>query len=117
VSAFATTGRPKKAAAEQRSESLPAVRVTAAERAFVEEMAADAGLPLTEFCRQAVLRRRITPRPTDPAASALVELNRVGVNLNQIAHRLNASGKAPRSLVDTLAEVRRVVALLADGLE
>lgn len=109
----APPGRPKKAIGEQRSERLSGLRLTSAERAFVEEQAAIAGLSLAEFARRAVLHSRVVPARTSAATAALVELNRVGVNLNQIAHRLNASGKAPRSLELVLSEVHRAIEALA----
>lgn len=64
-------GRPRKAAAELRAERLPAPRVTVAERAFVEDQAARAGLDLAEYCRRAVLRQRVAQR-RDAADDALI---------------------------------------------
>ena len=110
------TGRPRMAENEQRGERLPPVRVTAAELAFVQEQAARAGLSLSEYCRRLVLRRKVSPRRSEADEALLLELNRIGVNLNQIAHRLNAGGKIPPLLSEALAEVRAVVARVAvDG--
>ena len=41
-------GRPKKAPEEQRSERLSGIRVTGAERAFLEAQAEAAGLSMSE---------------------------------------------------------------------
>lgn len=110
------TGRPRLAEGEQRDERLPPVRVTAAELAFVQEQAARVGLSLSEYCRRIVLRRKVAPARTDADEALLLELNRVGVNLNQIAHRLNAGGTVPPHLSAVLDEVRAAVArLAADG--
>lgn len=106
-------GRPRKAPDEQRGERLPGIRLTSAERAHVEEQAARAGLDLSEFCRRAILRRRIAPAASATDEAALVALNRVGVLLNQIAKRLNAGGTAPAHLVDVLDQVRAAVTKLA----
>lgn len=106
-------GRPRLAPDEQRGETLPPVRVTAAERAFVEANAARAGLPLSEFCRRAVLRRRIAPAHTDTDAAALLALNRIGVLLNQIARRANASGRVSPHLDAVLDQVGAAIERLA----
>ena len=47
--------------------------------------------------------------------AALADLNRVGVNLNQMARRVNATGAVPPELRAALAEVRAVVEKLAGG--
>lgn len=110
-------GRPRKAPAEQRDERLPGVRVTAAERVTVEEQAARAGLPVSDYCRRVILRQRVAPAVTDTDAAALVELNRVGVLLNQLAKRINAGGAIPPQLADTLDQVRAAVERLAERPE
>lgn len=107
------TGRPKLAPDEQRGARLPGIRLTAAERAHIEEQAARAGLDVTDFCRRAILRRRIAPAATATDEAALLALNRVGVLLNQIAKRMNAGGTVPAHLVETLDQVRAAVDHLA----
>ena len=108
------TGRPRLATGEARSASLPPVRVTAAELAHVQEQAARAGLSLTDYCRRVVLRHHVAPAITDTDEAALADLNRIGVNLNQLARRANASGKIPPHLAEVLAEVRAVVEHIAE---
>lgn len=108
-------GRPRKAEAEKRAERLPAPRVTAAELAHVQAQAARAGLDVAEFCRRAALRQRIAQARAAADDALLLELNRVGVNLNQIARRLNASGRLPPHLPEVLEEVRAVVTKVARG--
>ncbi|MCQ0990613.1 MobC family plasmid mobilization relaxosome protein [Jiella marina] len=111
-----TIGRPRKAKNERRDERLPDIRVTAAERAYVEEQAAQAGMSATEFCRRAILRQKVTPRRSSVDDRALFELNRVGVNLHQIVKALNFRQGTPTDIVEVLAEVRSAVAkVAADG--
>ena len=50
----------------------------------------------------------------DNYEAALADLNRIGVNLNQLARRANASGKIPLHLADVLAEVRAAVERIAE---
>ena len=109
-------GRPKKAPDERRDERLPNLRVTAAERAYVEGQAALAGLSVVEFCRQAVLSKKITPRRATADDQLLLELNRAGVNLNQIARALNSDRPEHGDLADTLTAIQAALAkVLADG--
>ena len=110
-------GRPRKVAEEQRTDRLPGVRVTAAERVHVEELAARAGLPVTDFCRRATLGQRVHAPRAGVDETALVALNRIGVNLNQIAHRLNAGGRKPPHLDDVLREVLAAVERVAGRME
>lgn len=82
--------RPKKALSELQSENVTAY-FTKGERKIIEAKAKRAGLSISEFCRKAALAKhvkevdKITPR-------MLSELKRVGVNLNQIAARINSQG-------------------------
>jgi len=53
--------------------------------------------------------------PQQVNTEALVELNRVGVNLNQIARVANRGEPLPRSFADTLSAVLAAVERLAAG--
>jgi len=108
------TGRPKKAAGAAR-DCRAAFRLTTEELEAVEREAGAAGLTVSAYCRRVVLRHRVTPAARGADAAALSALNRVGVNLNQVARHLNVHGRPPRDLAETLAEVRRAVEALAGG--
>jgi hypothetical protein len=110
-------GRPQRDEAERRDAVL-SVRVTAAERARIEARAAGLDAHLADFLRSAVLDRPAPPRRRSAAAARgrltadeLRELNRIGVNLNQIARALNVGTRDPISadLADTLTELRAVL--------
>ena len=108
--------RPRLPEHERRDDRLPNLRVTAAERAEVERRAEAAGLSLVEFCRRSIFAKKVRPVMSATDAAALAELNRVGVNLNQIARATNAGRDLPASLEATLREVRAAVAKVAsDG--
>lgn len=108
--------RPRLPDTERRDDTLPPLRVTAAERAAVERKAEAAGLPLSEFCRRAVFARPIPSKRNVLSNRALAELNRVGVNLNQIARHMNAGRDTPGDLAATLAELRgTLVKVAGDG--
>jgi len=113
---IAAMGRPKKAAGERRDDRLPNIRVTAAERSFVEGEAEKSGLTLVEFCRRSILKIRIVPRASQGNDALLMELNRIGVNLNQIAHAVNAGRGLPSDFPAAIDELREALAkVLADG--
>ena len=82
-------GRPKKQPHEKRGPTIRA-RVTLAEQAYVQEQAALAGVTPTEYIRRRVLGFSVSPSPRQEDASILTELNRIGVNVNQIARNLNS---------------------------
>jgi len=110
---YATPGRPAKPAHEARTESV-ALRITAVERDRIQQEARRAGLALSTYCRRVLLGHSVQPAITETDAAALADLNRVGVNLNQIARQLNARGAVrPVSLDALLDEMRSVVERLA----
>lgn len=110
------TGRPRKAKSEQRSAWIPPVRVTDAERHHADELAAKAGISLQEFCRRAYQGIRITAPRQRADDALLVELNRIGVNLNQIARAVNRGRGLPDDFPEVLAELRSAIAEMAgDG--
>lgn len=98
---------------KRRDDTLPVVRVTAAERADVERKASASGVSLTEFCRRAVFGTKARPVMPKADAEAIAALNRVGVNLNQIARHMNAGRNAPADLHATLADVRAAIEAVA----
>lgn len=103
-------GRPKSAQGEGR-DTVVSVRLTSFERAGVEAKAALSGLSLSGFCRRAILGHRVTAstEPQQLNAEALVELNRIGVNLNQIARAANRGEPLPRLFGQTLSVVEAVI--------
>lgn len=109
----AKPGRPSLAVAESRVDRV-AFRLTAEELARVQAEAARAGVSVSEYCRAAALGQRVRVRSAPDLSAALVSLNRVGVNLNQIARTLNAGQPVPIDLVEVVAEVRAAVERLAE---
>lgn len=108
--------RPKKAPDELRSARFPAPRVTEAEFAFIEGNAAKAGLTLADYVRRRLLGHHIPAARQAADDALLIELNRVGVNLNQIARALNSDREPPHDLADVLADLKTALAkVAADG--
>lgn len=111
-------GRPKVAPGEGRV-AVVSVRMTTLERADVEAKAASSGRSISDYCRRAILGHRVTAstEPQQVNAEALVELNRVGVNLNQIARAANRGERLPRNFSEILGLVRAALERLAGGDE
>ena len=106
--------RPRKSEHEKRTERLAAPRFTLSERVSVEEAADNAGLSVSEYQRQRILSGRTTPRRASADASMLVELNRIGVNLNQIARVLNRGDtEDPQHIGFVLKELHGVIERIA----
>ena len=107
----------------QRGKGPVLVRLLPEERAAVEEKAATAGLSLAAFSRACMLgdagprAKKRPPVDRELLARTNGELNRVGNNLNQIAHALNRGdsvtlatiGAASRELLSTLTEIRQAL--------
>ena len=91
-------GRPSLNEHERRSQELRA-RVTLAEREYVDQQAAIAGLPLSEYVRRRTLDYVVPAgtgrRSADPAL--IVELNRLGLELKAIGNNANQIARSVHS--------------------
>ena len=96
--------RPRLGESERRARTV-GVRVTAAEETELRERAQAARLSMGAYLRRRALGQRVR------MASELRELNRIGVNLNQMARALNSG--AVSSPAETQAAVERVGELVA----
>jgi hypothetical protein len=98
-------GRPRKAANELRDVPVT-IMVTEEERARIEQLAGP--LTMSEFLRRRAFGRPMPANATEQknTAALTTALLRIGVNLNQIAHRLNAGHRDTFGLVDLLADIR-----------
>lgn len=98
--------RPKKAPEERRDGQLK-LRLTARERAALDTAAAAYGLTAAEYMRRRSLGERLpaTSAATRQTAVLATALLRIGVNLNQIAHRMNAGRAAPDYLPALIARI------------
>ncbi|WP_108676663.1 plasmid mobilization protein [Acuticoccus yangtzensis] len=101
--------RPTKAAEEKRSETAR-FRLTVAERAFLRAQADAAGLTETEFLRRRALGLpvRAASQRSDPALVS--ELNRIGVNVNQLARATHRGSDFTRYWREVGAKLESVLA-------
>lgn len=100
-------GRPKKAPEERRS-LTHGLRLSPREKEELEQRAEKAGLSLSEYLRKRALGK---PVKTKVDGKALKEMNRIGVNLNQLARAAN------RGDVLIGGQVREAIRELRDLIE
>jgi len=80
--------RPTKTDLERRSEQVK-IRLTLSEVEHLRDQARKAGLSLAGFVRRRALALTVQPPPSRADAQLLAELNRIGVNVNQLARSAN----------------------------
>lgn len=106
--------RPTKAPEEKRT-ALVRFRVTVLERAMIDEAAAAAGLDPSEFCRRRALSYRIPPARSVADDRLIYEINRIGVNLNQIKRAAHLGKTLEGKLSAALDELAEAMKRVADG--
>ena len=110
--------RPRLGEEERRTRTV-GVRVTEAEAEELQERAQDARLSVGAHLRRRGLGQRVRMAAERRLGAAeLRELNRIGVNLNQMARAMNAgavAGPGTREAVERVGEL--VAALLAGEAE
>ena len=94
------------------------IRLDDAEREKLDELASASGLPVGAYLRACGLKSagvRAQRRPSidrELLARANADLNRVGNNINQIAHALHIDLDPPLCVTETMEELRGVLAAL-----
>lgn len=85
---------------------LTGIRVSESDYAKLKADAMKTGLKFTEHCRQLLTTGRSVN--TDALAAVRREINKVGTNINQIAHQANASGHDSAMYDDILKELSKL---------
>ena len=84
---------------------------------FVETQAATAGMSVSEYVRATSTRATVTPRRHAIDDKLLLELNRAGVNLNQIAKSVNRGQGLPHDIGEALAELHAVLSKVGSAYD
>ena len=93
-------GRPAKSPEERHTETVR-VSLRPADLAQLQANAAKAETTITDFVRAAALGHRFkVVESTAPDFDTIHQLQRIGVNLNQIAKRMNQGQVVPESTID-----------------
>ena len=109
-------GRPKAAPPDARRSVVQAL-LTAAEREVVRRSAADSGLTVSAYARRRLLGRPVAPLVDGRAQR---ELNRIGVNLNQLVRAANGGTAPSATRPDAeylVAEARAAVAEVREAVQ
>jgi hypothetical protein len=94
---------PAASTEQKRDCFLPRTRCTAGELAAVQSRAAAAGLTESAYLRQIATTGRVTVRQSSADAAITAQLQRIGVNLNQMTRAMHQTGGAvPPALPATL---------------
>jgi hypothetical protein len=99
--------RSKKAEVDLRTR-IGKFRMTPGEELAEHMNAAAAGLTPSEYYRRRIFGKPVTPPASRADATLLAEINRIGVNVNQLAHAFNADREFKgdwQALRDELARV------------
>lgn len=112
-------GRPRETNAREKHLTL---RLTLDELITVHEAARRAGQSLSDFARERILKEKKRAKPKVTLLAGLdpelwMQVRKVGVNLNQIAHRLNSAERPalPPDLPPLLAHIRALLRLPMAG--
>lgn len=111
--------RPKKQSHEKRDQRFN-LRYTAAEIEHIRFQAHKVGLDPHEYARRRTLGSNVAASRMHRADPALInELNRIGVNLNQLARAVNRDIDDDADWGELAFELRRVLNLVvaSDGAE
>ena len=101
---------------EERRARTVGVRVTEAEAAELRERAQAARLSMGAYLRRRALGQRVRmAAELRLGAAELRELNRIGVNLNQMARAMNSGAAAPAGIAEAVERVGELVARLLAG--
>lgn len=90
------------------------VRVTCSERDDLREKAKRAGMSVSRYLARTVCDGRFPPtlKDRDALFRACFLLEKAGVNLNQIAHRLNAAALGAPVVPPTQTEIRQTARMV-----
>ena len=106
--------RPVKQSEEKRIERFN-LRLTLAEVEDLRRRAALAGMLPHEYARRRILGHVIQPPPGRADAALISEVNRIGVNVNQLARAQNAEREFRGDWQSIAAEVKRVLGKVASA--
>lgn len=104
--------RPTKHDHEKRS-ATERYRVTIAERAYIRAQAKAAGLTPSEYSRRRALGYEVPAKSAAaPNAAMVSELNRIGVNINQLARSVHRGSAFQEFWLEIGDEINGILAQL-----
>lgn len=111
--------KARKSPDEVRTAPVP-VRLTVPEKLTLSEIAGERGIGLSTLIRNLALNRKM-PKPRTPKVDldTYRELQKVGINLNQIARQLNSVHMIPpfEKLKDAVKDLHSIVRALSKAVQ
>lgn len=101
--------RPKKSAQDSRTHQLPAVRCNAWEYERITERAKSAGLSQSAYLRQMALYGKVQIKQSRTDTAVILQLRRIGVNLNQLTHAAHLGQPVQDELHVMLTRIRAIL--------
>ncbi|WP_088243608.1 plasmid mobilization protein [Calothrix rhizosoleniae] len=109
--------RPRKAKQDKRTERLPSLRMTPKELEDVKAAAANVNQPVSQYARGMILNGQIVAGGVEEVDPALVlELKRIGTNLNQAVKKLHQTGVPNPMLEDSAKQLNAFMDQLIEKL-
>ena len=96
----------------QEKSKFLSVRLTAEEREHLDRLARESGLSLSNVIRSCINRTEIRQRQPAEINDLYREINRIGVNINQIARSVNAGIATRQDAKEALFLLRQVYLLM-----
>ena len=96
----------------QEKSKFLSVRLTAEEREHLDRLAKESGLSLSNLIRSCTNRTEIRQRQPAEINDLYREINRIGVNINQIARSVNAGIATRQDVKEALFLLRQVYLLM-----
>jgi len=100
--------RPKKKIAEKHDSRFPTVRCTQGELASLKSLSAQTGLTLSEYIRRQTLKGKVVIKKERINFPIVQELNKIGVNLNQLTRKANMKGDFPAGLQKVFSDLENI---------
>ena len=90
------------------------IRFTPVEFAKIEEQREKTNLDFTNFCKSAILKKRVKTKDEENFNRDLIyQVNKIGINLNQIARAVNQKDRV--AILTELVEIEKQLRELKNG--
>ena len=91
------------------------IRLNDKEYKYFRKQVELSGLPMNTYIIHLIMGYKIKERPHRDYAKLAWEISKVGTNINQIAHKVNATGNASNSNIDTaILLLKKIIELMRD---
>ena len=91
------------------------IRLNDREYKYFQKQVDLSGLSMNTYITHLIIRYKIKERPPRDYGKLAWEISKVGTNINQIAHKVNATGNASNSNIDAAVLLqKKIIELMRD---